>query len=545
MTGGDAMKANIEVGIRNEFTIMVDDVETGEHREYKAYNIILDGMWERIVNFDSYFGYIHFGDGLPGTGENFDDTTRKSLYGQLGARAATDDHKSPAYPTSTWRRRIRLNEDEYVNDKITEVGIGNGTNIYTHAPLEDSMGNQIALGPKKGTEIYTLYADVIVTIYNTDYGLFFIGNGLRNYLLGGSAGTNEIRCADCYDDDSYGVSVLSADRKADKTNKTYEESVRFKATHFNQDIRYIHWTTMGARVELPRTGVFEGEQRDGVILGVGNGEDTLFEIPNRDVSDVVVYVDGVEKVEGTDWDFNFLGMIEFVTAPLSNLPINADYTCPYIPKNENNVVDVTFGIKYDVIEPTPVVTLPDQSVLPGAADPIAGNSHLGFYGEVPHTSLISGESLCDDLDISQGTLINSEIGWLKYACYDRILFVSKRAIYYGISWDHINEKGAAYGDRKIKIGNVWYRVRLLTSKEWDLLIVPVHVDNGRWGNYTNTDLLVASGNGRASWTMTKSGTNRVNRGNASVSYSHHYAPSHSDDGFGFRPCLESLLTATL
>ena len=34
------MKINAGCGIRNTFTIHVDNVETGEHREYKAHNII-------------------------------------------------------------------------------------------------------------------------------------------------------------------------------------------------------------------------------------------------------------------------------------------------------------------------------------------------------------------------------------------------------------------------------------------------------------------------------------------------------------------------
>lgn len=536
------MKINAGCGIRNTFTIHVDDIKTGEHREYKAHNIILNSMWDRLTAFNPYFVNIHYGQG---DGE-FNNPARTTLNSFLGTKAAVNVSRVTAYPTSQWRQRIVLQPAEEVGKTIKEVGIAYGSTasyLLTHAPIQDSEGNPIQLGPKLDTEIYTIYADIFVSLWS-DYGAYFYANGLRNYLLGSATMATDQIGIGLHPDDSELLKTSTRTRNA--SEKWVQGKVRFEAADYSRDVRSITWNNMGFLVSIPRPGVWEGIEKEGVTLGAGDGETTTFAVPNSGISDLVVYVNDVEQTEGTDWDFDILGNVEFGTAPASTLPVTADYFCPYIPKDSDHVLDVTFRLYFDMEEPSPVVTPPDYSGLDLPAgtlepDDIKGDSTLGFFGEVASANLITGADLVTALGITEGTNI-ADAGWLKFARNSRIVFVAKKAIRHSISWDHINSKGAVYGQAVIVIDGVRYAVRLLSSAEWDALIVKVHQDDvGPWWNYTNADLLVASGDGRASWTSTPSGSNRVDRGYHSVSDSGSNAPSSTSANYGFRPVLEPLL----
>lgn len=530
------MKINAGCGIRNKFEIHVDNVETGEHREYKAHNIILNSMWDRLTAFNPYFVNIHYGQG----DAEFNNPARTTLNSHLGTKAAVHVSRSAAYPTSQWRQRIVLQPDEHVGKTIKEVGIAYGSTasyLLTHAPIQDSEGNPIQLGPKLDTEIYTIYADIFVSLWS-DYGAYFYANGLRNYLLGSATMAADQIAVGFHPDDTL---TKSSTRTRSASEKWVQGKVRFEVADYNQDVRFLRWVNTGMQIELPRPGVWEGVEKTGVILGAGDGSQTTFAVPNSGISDLVVYVDDVEQGEGTDYTFNGLS-VEFGTAPASTLPVTADYYCPYIPKDSDHVLDVTFRLYFDMEEPSPVVTPPDYSGLdlPGASVPVAGTTTLGFFGEVASANLITGADLCTLLGVTQGTAID-DAGWLKFARRDRILFVAKKAIRHSISWNTINAAGAVYGQAVTVIDGVRYAVRLLSSAEWDALIVKVHQDVGPWWNYTNADLLVASGDGRASWTSTPSDSSRVTRGTSSVTYSGSFAPSNTNAYFGFRPVLEPLL----
>lgn len=535
------MKINAGCGIRNKFEIHVDNVETDEHREYKAHNIILNSMWDRLTAFSPYFVNIHYGQG----DAEFNNPARTTLNSFLGTKAATNVSRVTAYPTSQWRQRIVLQPDEEVGKTIKEVGIAYGSTasyLLTHAPIQDSEGNSIQLGPKLGTEIYTIYADIFVSLWS-DYGAYFYADGLRNYLLGSATMAADQIAVGFHPDDLELTKTSTRTRNA--TQKWVQGKVRFEAADYNKDIRFLRWVNMGMQIELPRPGVWEGIEKTGVILGAGDGSTKAFAIPNREPKDVTIYVDDVAQTEGVDWDFDILGNVEFVTAPASTLPVTADYFCPYIPKDSDHVLDVTFRLYFDMDEPSPVVTPPDYSGLDLPAgtlepDDIKGDSTLGFFGEVASANLITGADLITALGITEGTNI-ADAGWLKFARRDRILFVAKKAIRHSISWDTINAAGAVYGQAVITINGIRYAVRLLSSAEWDDLIVKVHQDVGPWWDYTDADLLVASGDGRASWTSTPSGSGRVCRGYYSVSSSYNSSPSSTDADFGFRPVLEPLL----
>src|SRR5690606_3379682 len=103
------MGINTKATIRNRFDIEVKDIKTGEVKKYQAHNIVLNQMWSRLVNFQSFFVNIHFG-----TGTGFLVPTRTSLFNHLGTKAATTEDYKYAYPTSYRTRKIVLNPEEYV-----------------------------------------------------------------------------------------------------------------------------------------------------------------------------------------------------------------------------------------------------------------------------------------------------------------------------------------------------------------------------------------------------------------------------------------------
>ena len=61
-----------------------------------------------------------------------------------------------------------------------------------------------------------------------------------------------------------------------------------------------------------------------------------------------------------------------------------------------------------------------------------------------------------------------------------------------------------------------------------------------WASYQNSDLIIASGNGRRTWCQETSalvGTTRVGRGTSRLSYLVWYTSSGSTSSAGFRPAL--------
>ena len=86
---------------------------------------------------------------------------------------------------------------------------------------------------------------------------------------------------------------------------------------------------------------------------------------------------------------------------------------------------------------------------PGPNYLIAGNKDCGFFGEVTVDELFgtgkTSDTLMANLDITQGTAINTSANWLKYIWNDKVLYYPKKPIRHSISWDHIYLKGCVYG----------------------------------------------------------------------------------------------------
>ena len=528
------MEVRANVSIHNRFDIIERDARTMEITlKAQAENIVLDRIYTRLCAFNTFFVNIVFGSG---TGTPTADGT--TLFTRIGNKAATTEQLIRATPTSQWTRKCRLETSEYNGQTLREIGISDDTTlINTHALITDAEGNPIEL-EKTALKIIDIYATVYVTIYDVDWGLKFDGAGLRDYLTGVSVASDQLGLA--YIGNGADWLYLTSARTSDVANKKVKTSVRFNVQHFNNDVRYIRWNSIGLICALPRTDVFESYRRTGVNIGIGDGSKTIFTLPNKSVVDLSVYINSVLTTDySVNSAINPIKHISFNTPVPIDSPVTVDYTCTLIPKNADNVLDVTMEIIFGGGQPAPVMPDPEPIILPGSQTPIGGDSTYGFFGEVPASELVNGEDLCALIGLTAGTLQNSDEPWLKFALDGKILYVAKKTIKHSISWDAINAVGAVFGEAKF---NKAFKVRLLSTEEWDSLMYPIHVNYGQWHQYTNADIAVGgSYNGRATWTSTSSGSNRVLRGETSVTFSYGDIPSRNGSAYGFRPVLEPII----
>ena len=526
--------------LHNRFDIVCRNAKTGEVvQRGQAENIILDRMYDRLCNFNTYFVYILFG-----TGTGTPSASGTTLFSRLGYKAATDEEIVRSYPNSKWVRKIRLESSEYNGSTITEVGISeHTTNVNTHAMITDSEGNSLSI-IKNSLMVVDIYATVFIKIPNVDSGLFYISNGWRDYLAGGgSAPSNVIRVATTQSDETDVLAgyTQTATKTVDVANKRVTVATRLEAGTFNKDIQCVDWVGTGLRIKLPRTGIFEGKQRNDVQIGVGDGELTKFPLPNLLFENLVVTVDDVTN---TNWELNDDNEVEFDTAVTTDSIVKASYLSKLVPKNSTNVFDISFTLQYDNAGslPTPSYTA-DFSSVHGSNKIVAGDSSYGFYGVVSATDFISGDNLASLIGLTAGTSQNSDAGWLKVVEGSKMLLIAKKTFRYSISWDNINSVDAVFG-KIITIGGVKYIVRLLSTTEWDKFMYPLHTNHPNnapaWATYTDADLLVHSsyGDGSYSWTSTPSSSKRVTRGSSGVSYSLDSSPTGSGSGYGWRPVLE-------
>ena len=240
------------------------------------------------------------------------------------------------------------------------------------------------------------------------------------------------------------------------------------------------------------------------------------------------------------------------------------------------------------------------AVGPGPQEMVAYDetTDTGYYGEVAVADLFSGDELASAIGLSAGVSQHSTTGWLKFyvgpnaSCYrpedaqvagqGYTVFIAKRPYRNDLDWDSIYQAGAVYGTddnglyptgtpqnqlTTVTTGGNTFKVQLMTGAEddptswtgttttdpvegetsyWNELMYRVHVDvparqNGvNWDSLTDSDIVVASGNGRYSWmqeTRADSTSNRASRGSASVSNFNTLTSYRTLSSVGWRPCL--------
>lgn len=184
-------------------------------------------------------------------------------------------------------------------------------------------------------------------------------------------------------------------------------------------------------------------------------------------------------------------------------------------------------------------------------------------------ALPTGTSLALALGIGNATpevLINNDSGWLKFVHQGKIKYIAKKPFMHTVSWDDIAKAEAVYCNRTVRIGSRLFRVSLLTGaeadptswttgntdpvqgvgSEWNTLMYRVHNTvpssqvGANWWNFSDADIVVTTGNGRATWcreTVASNTAGRVYRGYASLSGFGNNTSSAANTDFGWRPCL--------
>lgn len=557
------MKLEAGLNIHNKFKIVVKNAETGQvEMEGKAENIVLNRLYDRVCNFNTYFSQIVFG-----IGSGTPTPERTTLFNRIGNKSAETESLILDYPTSIWTRKVVLGTEEFNGQTLTEVGISEtSTNINTHAMITDAEGQPLNI-EKNSLRIIEIYATVYISIYDVDSGLFYYNDVLRTYLTGGSAPTNAMGISNL---EVAGIATITGTRTVNTSARTVQVSGRFNVGHLNKDVKYLYWTGIGLACRVPRPGLFEGEQITDELIGVGDGATKKFKLkrsPNTPIENLVIFVNGVSKTFTYDQLTNWVTLDE---AAGNTFEVTASYKAMYFPKTEDNVLDISFKIKFDVNQPSPVIPAPDP-IIPGETTPVAGDSDYGFFGEVHPDDLINGEYLALKLGLTAGTIQHTDTPWLKFALDGKTLFVAKKALRNNLSWNHINAVDAVYGDKEIEIKGHKYKVRLMKTglvdpmpntstackeSEWNKLMLPIHIEAKDeswaypnnvedevpyWGiDYTDEDLLTHNsfGNGSYSWCQETYSSSRMGRGSNGVSYAGYNSPGHAYISVGWRPVLE-------
>ena len=278
------MNVEQKVNIHNRFDVHVDNIETGEHREFVGHNIILNQMWTRLCAGNSYFSNIHFGTG---TGTPIPAGT--GLFSHLGTKVAVTEETIKALPVSSWKRKIVLNPEEFVGFKISEVGIAFGSDVsslVTHAMLKDSEGNPISI-TKTSTDVVTIYATVFITFINTLSELKLIGmpnnNQLINYLTGGSAPSGSFGLSTIENPYSRLGTTATVTWTSDVPNrKRKTNTLRFGVTSGNGHVKYLDFTNLFS-LKLPAPDIFSGQPYTDVNIGSGDGVKKRFMLPSANI----------------------------------------------------------------------------------------------------------------------------------------------------------------------------------------------------------------------------------------------------------------------
>lgn len=287
---------NIKMGAKfhNRFVIEVRDKDTGALKQKGvAENILLDRIYTRICNFNSYFSYIHFGSG---TGTLTPDRT--TLFSSVGYKSAEDEEKIKAYPVSSVTRRIRLEPEEYVGTTITEVGVSEATNaINTHALIKDAEGNPLSI-TKKDIDVIIIYATIFIELSDANKITFskYQANALSNYFIDNSSMSPNLQMGDIGETTKMNtigrfLEAFSLTRTVDLTNRSVSFSTRLGIDDGNYDIRELSLGNI-CRVNMEDSTIWSGYTLKDVPIGVGDGENKVFDIDKYDTSNMKIKIDG-------------------------------------------------------------------------------------------------------------------------------------------------------------------------------------------------------------------------------------------------------------
>lgn len=287
------MKIKAGVNFHNRFDI----VKNGEWVGY-AENIILNQMYNRICNFNSYFVNIHFG-----TGSGTLTPDRTSLFNHLGTKTAVVEETIKALPTSKVTKKIVLMPEEYVGQTITEVGVAYGSsasNLVTHAMIKDAEGNPLSI-EKTGIDVIEIYATIFVTLIDSNGVTFFNesifstkreSNVLFEYLISERTSLSPTIMLESHNREDRMPYISTIAKKTpsvsvNTANRTRTYSVRFGVDEANYGASIYSVSLEG----ICRKVLNIAHTLSGHIIGVGDGVQDTFEIPHS-ITNPVIKVNG-------------------------------------------------------------------------------------------------------------------------------------------------------------------------------------------------------------------------------------------------------------
>jgi hypothetical protein len=296
------MDRKIGVLLHNKFDFELRDAKTNELKQRcTAYNIILDQMFTRLCNLQTFSSHMHIGTGSGEVSE-----ARTSLFNFLAARSVAEDYVNKDIPTTERRLKITLNPEEYVDYEITEVGLAYGTsstNLTTHALLQDSEGGAMPI-LKTDTDVLIIYATIYFTLDLPEYANICgmpNDNILINYLCGSTMSSERYVALGSLASPEqgnlkqtfhpsvtsislYGTGLLrkSFNFSNDIPNKKLiMNTVRFGVAEANGHIQEVGYRNF-VNFRLPND-VYEGSNYTDVPLTGQDGTKKVFHIPSRNV----------------------------------------------------------------------------------------------------------------------------------------------------------------------------------------------------------------------------------------------------------------------
>lgn len=362
------MEVKLPIKIHNRFDIEVKDIITGEVvQRGQAENIVLNNLFNSTA-FMSYSDtrftglYLIYGRGTgtlsPARTKLFD---RIRSVETVAVEVIANQVPLPSYAT----RKITIRPEEDVGEIITEVGLGkdDGSEIFTHALIKDSEGNQIVLGPKTNTQEITIYR----TVYfqpNFEEGVSIYRVHSRNGLIAGATMNGESRIqSSSYQQLLVNGSMSNVTTRFGSISDGVMTpgSIRLPTDIGNGKIKTLalgHSGTLSQplnscsiQIDVEtlaqnNSSIWSGWEFEQTPIGIGDGETTVFPLvwdEARTDKNYSVYVDGTLKSSGVTFKAD---SITFDIAPASQSVITASYWVDYIPKDDSHVVDVQLVLNF-------------------------------------------------------------------------------------------------------------------------------------------------------------------------------------------------------
>ena len=319
------MKIQERAVLHNRFDIKVVDAVSGKIKQTAVgFNVITNYYFNSrltaspLSKTTDLFRYI-----AVGTGTGTPAVTDTALFTHLTRKAVTTLETVYEYPTSHTTKQIKLEATECNGSTITEValeGYYSGTwsttyYIMSHAMLQDSEGNQIAIA-KTDTDVVYITATFYATCTSSGFGTNGVyptaeSNYLSRWLLTGST-DGYVRFSRFPVEYSSDMNLKYHGSKSYSfsggTGNTTTYQYDLPVTTFldsecnNRIVKHLGVAGVGA-FTFPNHEVFPPYQVNQIVIGEGDGETQEFNIkaPLIQAGTARVYLDGEELTEGTDF----------------------------------------------------------------------------------------------------------------------------------------------------------------------------------------------------------------------------------------------------